>query len=220
MALTLNTGGIPPQIASQTSGAQSRVQESLGRMSTGLQRLSTGLKLNSSEGNTASAAIGAGGLRLPERTTGGLINRTDQYLPPPVAAAGADAKATAGDGAASAAAAGADSSTAGESGAANAASTGMNAAGANTDAAQAQSQAGSGSFQVARPNYSAGQTNAADARKQLEGLQSAESSLKDTDYAAEIEKFTNAQIRNQAATTALSQANQASQPVLSLLQGR
>ncbi len=56
-------------------------------------------------------------------------------------------------------------------------------------------------------------------RSQLQNLQEAESSLRETDYNAEITKFTNEQIRNQASSTVLGLANQSAQSILSLLRG-
>jgi hypothetical protein len=147
MALHVNTSGIPPQIASQTSGAQSRVQESL-------QRLSTGLKLNSSEGNTASAGISAWGLRLPEGPTGGLLNRTGRstFLPGP-GAGGEGAPQMGGDGAPVAAGVGGLTGAGGDApvqGSGHGAAEGGGASGADADAAIANARAASGAFQ-ARP---------------------------------------------------------------------
>lgn len=56
-------------------------------------------------------------------------------------------------------------------------------------------------------------------RAQLQNLQEAESTLRDTDYQAEITRFTNEQIRGQAASTVLGLANQSAQSILSLLRG-
>lgn len=56
-------------------------------------------------------------------------------------------------------------------------------------------------------------------RTELERLTEAESITRDTDFATEISKFTNEQIRSQAATSMLGLANQQSQSILSLLQG-
>jgi flagellin-like hook-associated protein FlgL len=91
------------QLSSQLSAAQSQMSKSA-------ERLSSGLKLNGSGGDPVSQAMGSRLPRLPEQTTGGLLNRTDQYLPPPVAAAGLAASATGGATGASAAAAGAGAS--------------------------------------------------------------------------------------------------------------
>jgi len=55
-------------------------------------------------------------------------------------------------------------------------------------------------------------------RTTLENTVSAESVIRDTDFAEEISTFTNAQILVQAGTSVLSNANQTSQLVLSLLQ--
>ncbi len=55
-------------------------------------------------------------------------------------------------------------------------------------------------------------------RSQLVNLQSAESLLRDTDFATEITNFTNAQIKQQAATTVLGLANQSPLSILGLLQ--
>jgi len=49
--------------------------KSLNQLTT---QMGEGLKLNSSVNNRASLAVGDGGLRAPENTTGGLINMTDQ----------------------------------------------------------------------------------------------------------------------------------------------
>ncbi len=56
-------------------------------------------------------------------------------------------------------------------------------------------------------------------RSQLQNLQETESSLRDTDYNTEITKFTQEQIRSQAASTVLGLANQSAQSILSLLRG-
>jgi len=56
-------------------------------------------------------------------------------------------------------------------------------------------------------------------RTQLQNLQETESSLRDTDYTSEIAKFTNEQIRAQAAQTVLGLANQNSQSIIQLLRG-
>ena len=55
-------------------------------------------------------------------------------------------------------------------------------------------------------------------RTTLENTVSAESVIRDTDFAEEISNFTNTQILVQAGTSVLSNANQTSQLVLSLLQ--
>jgi flagellin len=57
-------------------------------------------------------------------------------------------------------------------------------------------------------------------RTTLENTTSAESVIRDTDFAAETANFTKFQVLIQAGTTVLSNANQTSQLVLSLLQGR
>lgn len=54
---------------------------------------------------------------------------------------------------------------------------------------------------------------------QLLNMQQAEAGLRDTDYQKEIATFTNEQIRQQVASTVLGLANQASQSIVSLLQG-
>lgn len=54
-------------------------------------------------------------------------------------------------------------------------------------------------------------------RTELTNLQEAESTVRDTDFATEIAKFTNEQIRQSAATTVLGLANQNAQGILSLL---
>lgn len=56
-------------------------------------------------------------------------------------------------------------------------------------------------------------------RSQLQNLQEAESTLRDTDFNTEITKFTNEQIRQQASSTVLGLANQSAQQILSLLRG-
>jgi len=56
-------------------------------------------------------------------------------------------------------------------------------------------------------------------RTQLQNLQEAESTLRDTDFTSEIAKFTNEQIRSQAAQTVLGLANQSAQSIVSLLRG-
>ncbi|QEG23354.1 flagellin N-terminal helical domain-containing protein [Mariniblastus fucicola] len=55
-------------------------------------------------------------------------------------------------------------------------------------------------------------------RATLENTVNAESVIRDTDFAEEISKFTNSQILVQAGTSVLSNANQTSQGILSLLQ--
>jgi len=77
---------------------------------------------------------------------------------------------------------------------------------------------------AARGNIGAFQKNTlqsaqSNLRSQLQNLQEAESSLRETDYNTEITKFTNEQIRNQAASTVLGLANQSAQSILSLLRG-
>ena len=62
-------------------------------------------------------------------------------------------------------------------------------------------------------------TTQSNLRSQLQNLQEAESTIRDTDYQTEIAKFTNEQIRSQAASTVLGLANQSSQSILSLLRG-
>ncbi len=57
-------------------------------------------------------------------------------------------------------------------------------------------------------------------KSQFENMSSAESTLRDTDFAKEITKFTNEQIRQQASTTVLGLANQNAQQVLALLSGK
>jgi len=52
-----------------------------------------------------------------------------------------------------------------------------------------------------------------------ENLSASESRIRDTDYAAEMVKFTRGQIMNQVGTSMLAQANQLPQGVLSLLRG-
>lgn len=56
-------------------------------------------------------------------------------------------------------------------------------------------------------------------RTELQNLEEAESTVRDTEFASEIAKFTQEQIRQQAATTVLGLANQSSQGILSLLSG-
>lgn len=56
-------------------------------------------------------------------------------------------------------------------------------------------------------------------RTELQNLEEAESTVRDTDFASEIAKFTSEQIRQQAATTVLGLANQTAQGILSLLSG-
>ncbi|MFC0465755.1 flagellin, partial [Kineococcus gynurae] len=51
----------------------------------------------------------------------------------------------------------------------------------------------------------------------VENLTASESSIRDTDMAQEMTRFTRNQILSQAGTSMLAQANQASQNVLSLL---
>ena len=55
-------------------------------------------------------------------------------------------------------------------------------------------------------------------RTTLENTVNAESVIRDTDFAEEISKFTNQQILVQAGTSVLSNANQTTQGILSLLQ--
>jgi flagellin len=55
-------------------------------------------------------------------------------------------------------------------------------------------------------------------RSTLENTVNAESVIRDTDFAEEISNFTNKQILVQAGTRVLSNANQTSQSILSLLQ--
>jgi len=55
--------------------------------------------------------------------------------------------------------------------------------------------------------------------EEVNNLQNAESIVRDTDYQAEITRFTNEQIRNQTSNTVLGLANQQAQSILSLLQG-
>ena len=55
-------------------------------------------------------------------------------------------------------------------------------------------------------------------RSELQNLQEAESTVRDTDFTTEIAKFTSEQIRQQASTTVLGLANQTAQGILSLLQ--
>ncbi|MBW3539931.1 MAG: hypothetical protein KY476_06655 [Planctomycetes bacterium] len=57
-------------------------------------------------------------------------------------------------------------------------------------------------------------------RTQLVNLQTAESSLRDTDFAEEISRFFGEQVRQQVATTVLGLANQSSLSVLTLLQNQ
>jgi flagellin len=59
---------------------------------------------------------------------------------------------------------------------------------------------------------------ASNMRATLENTVNAESVIRDTDFAEEISKFTNSQILVQAGTSVLSNANQTSQGILSLLQ--
>ena len=54
-------------------------------------------------------------------------------------------------------------------------------------------------------------------RSELQNLQEAESTVRDTDFTTEIAKFTSEQIRGQAATTVLGLANLSAQSILSLL---
>jgi len=61
-------------------------------------------------------------------------------------------------------------------------------------------------------------TTQSNLRSQLQNLQEAESTIRDTDYQTEIAKFTNEQIRQQASSTVLGLANQSSQAILALLQ--
>jgi flagellin len=49
--------------------------------------------------------------------------------------------------------------------------------------------------------------------------QSAESTIKDTNYAAAMSNFTQAQVASQAGVAMLSQANQLPQEILSLIKG-
>ncbi len=49
--------------------------------------------------------------------------------------------------------------------------------------------------------------------------QSAESTIKDTDYASAMSNFTQAQVASQAGVAMLSQANQIPQEILSLIKG-
>jgi len=56
-------------------------------------------------------------------------------------------------------------------------------------------------------------------KTQLQNLQEAESTLRDTDFTSEIAKFTSEQIRGQAAQTVLGLANQSAQSIVSLLRG-
>jgi flagellin len=81
-----------------------------------------------------------------------------------------------------------------------------------------------GSVATRRGNLGAFQKNTLQAaqsnnRSQLQNLQEAESQIRDTDFTTEIAKFTNEQIRNQAASTVLGLANQNAQGILSLLRG-
>jgi flagellin len=62
------------------------------------------------------------------------------------------------------------------------------------------------------------ETIASNMRATLENTVNAESVIRDTDFAEEISKFTNSQILVQAGTSVLSNANQTSQGILSLLQ--
>lgn len=55
-------------------------------------------------------------------------------------------------------------------------------------------------------------------RSELQNLEEAESTVRDTDFASEIAKFTNEQIRQQSASTVLGLANQSAQAILALLQ--
>ena len=55
-------------------------------------------------------------------------------------------------------------------------------------------------------------------RTTLENTVNAESVIRDTDFAEEISNFTNSQVLVQAGTSVLSNANQSSQLILSLLQ--
>lgn len=80
-----------------------------------------------------------------------------------------------------------------------------------------------GSLSTTRGNLGAFQKNTLQAtqsnlRSQLQNLQEAESQVRDTDFQTEIAKFTNEQIRNQAASTVLGLANQNAQGILALLQ--
>ena len=75
-----------------------------------------------------------------------------------------------------------------------------------------------------RGEVGAFQTNTLEATQsnvqvQLTNLESAESSLRDTNFATEISNFTSSQVRQQAATTVLGLANQNSLAILNLLQG-
>ena len=63
------------------------------------------------------------------------------------------------------------------------------------------------------------QTNINSLQVALENVTSSESSISDTDFAAETSNLTRAQILVQAGTSVLSQANSTPQTVLSLLQG-
>ena len=56
-------------------------------------------------------------------------------------------------------------------------------------------------------------------RSTLENTVNAESTIRDTDFAEEIAEFTKQQVLVQAGTSVLSNANQSSQLVLSLLNG-
>jgi flagellin len=62
------------------------------------------------------------------------------------------------------------------------------------------------------------QMNQSNLRSELQNLQEAESVIRDTDFTAEIAKFTNEQIKQQAGTTVLGLANQTAQGILALLQ--
>lgn len=55
-------------------------------------------------------------------------------------------------------------------------------------------------------------------RAELQNLEEAESTVRDTDFATEIAKFTNEQIRQQSSSTVLGLANQSAQAILALLQ--
>jgi flagellin-like hook-associated protein FlgL len=62
--------------------------------------------------------------------------------------------------------------------------------------------------------------NAEDARKQLENsMSAAESGLRDTDYSAEMAKYTNKANREQAATNVLGEANKNAREISALLKG-
>ena len=76
----------------------------------------------------------------------------------------------------------------------------------------ANSRADLGAFQAHRLERT--QSNV---RTELTNLEAAESTVRDTDFATEIARFTNEQIRSQAATTVLGLANQNAQGILSLL---